>query len=515
MEDLTVQIASAVATVLFIAFLFRPSQREIRLPGPSLADYFPGGSAHALYAKPNDISNTILSLSRTLGAAFQCRINMRRTVILSDPDDILHVLSLPLAHTVREEGHAEAFKQVHPDTLFTVAPEGHAATRKAVRDKFNMTHLRRYHTPIAEATKELTTILTQVANGIDHEMLLSPNTVDVGVVTGITTFRIIINVAFGATMSLSDRQHLSTSINAFVNEMMLEFMGYPYRGYMESFGTRRNIHRIRALVIAKCHEMIKKRVALLGEEKAAAAQPPVDVRVPDLLDGLLSVTTEMDTVAGHVFMFTIAGFHATNIALSWAIFEVCRNKTLAKRVVQEIDDAIEDSEELDEDTPFTFEDVRGRLKLVEAIWNETLRVHPPSGVISRKAVKDVKLRTSDAIIPAGSPILISARNAALDERYWPDPHTFNPDRWLAQPARKPGTFIPFGAGRRNCPGEFMATHEGIVILAEMLRRFTFELACDVEDIYTASEFLELPRCRKKFGAQEKIGVPVKVSAREC
>lgn len=503
----TMQMAAGV--VIFLLVLLRPARRSIPLPGPSLMEYLPGGVAHALTSDPHNVSNTFLKLSRRYGSAFQVLIGWRRTVIVSDPDDILHILSLPLDHMTREEGHASAFKQVHKDTLFTIAKDGHSKTRKAVRDNFKATFLPRYHDPIGEATKELTDILGVVATGNgDKSMMLADRTVDIGVVIGIATFRIITNVAFGASMPLQDRQVLSTAINEFVNEMMFEFMGYPYRGWLEIFGTRKNIHRIHSIVSKKCNEIVRARIDL--NKMGTDAEKD---RVPDVLDGLLGVTADLGHVSGHVFMFTIAGAHAANIALAWAMYETCRDTDLRDRLVAEIDAAVA-AAGLSDDDPLTYDDTRHNLKLVEALWNETLRVHPPSGVISRKALKDIELRTTRAIIPAGSPVLLSARNAAVDERYWPNPHTFNPDRWLTGAKKKPGCFLPFGAGKRNCPGEFMANHEGILILAELLRRFDFTLACELDDVKTASEFLELPRCSKKFdGVSDPIGVPLKITPR--
>ena len=64
-----------------------------------------------------------------------------------------------------------------------------------------------------------------------------------------------------------------------------------------------------------------------------------------------------------------------------------------------------------------------------------------------------------------------------DERSWPDPETFDPERFLPENARSHhrSAYLPFGAGRRVCAGKSFAVIEGTLVTAMLSRHFTFDL----------------------------------------
>jgi unspecific monooxygenase len=64
-----------------------------------------------------------------------------------------------------------------------------------------------------------------------------------------------------------------------------------------------------------------------------------------------------------------------------------------------------------------------------------------------------------------------------DARWFDEPERFRPDRFLpaAEAARRPGTYVPFGAGSRACVGRHFAQLETTLCLAALLRRFKLQL----------------------------------------
>ncbi len=65
-----------------------------------------------------------------------------------------------------------------------------------------------------------------------------------------------------------------------------------------------------------------------------------------------------------------------------------------------------------------------------------------------------------------------------DPRWWLEPETFDPDRFLRATDRPRSAYLPFGGGRRICIGQSFALMEMVLIAAIMSQSFTFELAPD-------------------------------------
>lgn len=105
----------------------------------------------------------------------------------------------------------------------------------------------------------------------------------------------------------------------------------------------------------------------------------------------------------------------------------------------------------------------GVVEPLHAVW-ETLRVTPPTWMTARITVNEVTL--ADACIPGGSVILVSPLLLGRLEELVPgDPdglEGFDPDRWQDQ-TRRPGAWLPFGAGPHACPGRTL----GLALLVEL------------------------------------------------
>ncbi len=81
-------------------------------------------------------------------------------------------------------------------------------------------------------------------------------------------------------------------------------------------------------------------------------------------------------------------------------------------------------------------------------------------------------------LPAGGLVAMSPYVVQRDERWWPDPLRFDPDRFLpeAKAARPRFAYFPFGGGARQCIGESFAWMEGVLLLSALAQRWAFRLA---------------------------------------
>jgi cytochrome P450 len=105
-----------------------------------------------------------------------------------------------------------------------------------------------------------------------------------------------------------------------------------------------------------------------------------------------------------------------------------------------------------------------------------MRLYPPAWALGRRALRDQDL--GGAHVPAGSLVMSSPYLMHRDERWFPDPLRFDPERFTpeARAARPKFAYFPFGGGARACIGEPFAWMEGVLVLATIAQRWTLRLA---------------------------------------
>ena len=126
------------------------------------------------------------------------------------------------------------------------------------------------------------------------------------------------------------------------------------------------------------------------------------------------------------------------------------------------------------DDSFSYE-LLGRLRYLEKVISETLRLYPVTPSIRRMTQKTRTL--GNITIPQGSEVIIPVENIHYDPRFYPEPNKFDPDRFSeeAKAARPPLAYLPFGGGPRHCPGSRLALMELKVALARILCKVRVEV----------------------------------------
>lgn len=107
---------------------------------------------------------------------------------------------------------------------------------------------------------------------------------------------------------------------------------------------------------------------------------------------------------------------------------------------------------------------------------ETLRLYPPAiGVFARQAKEKIELGGYE--IPKGGVVYAFSYVTHRDQRWFPDPERFDPERFLGDKERRlsPFAYFPFGAGPRACIGAQFALMEMTLVAACLLRQFEFAL----------------------------------------
>lgn len=195
----------------------------------------------------------------------------------------------------------------------------------------------------------------------------------------------------------------------------------------------------------------------------------------DLLSMLLMARDEEDGSGGmtdlqvrdEAMTLFLAGHETTANALTWTWYLLSKNPEVEKKLHEEIDSVLGDR------LP-GFHDARN-LPYTEKVLSESMRLYPPAWTLGRESLAEYNVK--GYVLPPGSIILMSQFITHRDERYYPDPEKFDPERWNKdQAAARPKfSYFPFGGGPRVCIGEPFAWMEGTVLLASLARRWRARL----------------------------------------
>lgn len=161
------------------------------------------------------------------------------------------------------------------------------------------------------------------------------------------------------------------------------------------------------------------------------------------------------------------GHDTTAAASSFFMCVMGAKPEIQEKVLQEIDAVFGDS-----DRDVTFQDTL-ELKYLERCLLETLRLYPPVPVIARTLEHNVKLASSDLVVPAGCTVMIPQYRIHRRDDVYPNPEQFDPDNFLPEKAssRHYYAYIPFSAGPRSCVGRKYAMLKLKILLANIFRSF--------------------------------------------
>lgn len=174
-----------------------------------------------------------------------------------------------------------------------------------------------------------------------------------------------------------------------------------------------------------------------------------------------------------------AGMDTTVISVEWAMAELVRNPHVQAKAQEELDLVVGRDRVMNE-TDFS------KLPYLQAVVKESLRLHPPTPLmLPHKANTDVKLGGYN--IPKGASVMVNVWALARDPKVWKNPLEYRPERFIEEDIDIKGSdfrILPFGAGRRVCPGAQLGINLVASMLGHLLHHFKWTLPSGVtpEDV---------------------------------
>uniref|UniRef100_A0A182S9V5 Cytochrome P450 n=1 Tax=Anopheles maculatus TaxID=74869 RepID=A0A182S9V5_9DIPT len=182
------------------------------------------------------------------------------------------------------------------------------------------------------------------------------------------------------------------------------------------------------------------------------------------------------------------GHDTTTAGISWVLFLLALHPDVQERVCEEIESIFPP----DDNRPATMQDLN-ELKLLERCIKEALRLYPSVSFFGRTLSEDIQL--GGYHVPAQTIVGIHAYHVHRDERYYPEPEKFDPDRFLPENTenRHPYAYIPFSAGPRNCIGQKFALLEEKSLVSSILRRYRLRSVRTREEQLIMHELITRPK----------------------
>jgi cytochrome P450 len=243
-------------------------------------------------------------------------------------------------------------------------------------------------------------------------------------------------------------------------------------------GRRRTLENIRERMDTVLQRILDEHKDA-GNIRKTGEEDLVDVLLRIQKNGELKVPITDDNIKAVVWDIFTGGSDTSSTTVIWAMSEMVRNPRIMENAQTEVRRVFGPRGNVDETG-------LSELKYLKLVIKETLRLHTTAPLLApRESNQDCEI--NGYTIPVKTKVTINAWAIAHDPRFWVEPERFDPERFLDSKIDFRGMdfeFIPFGAGRRICPGIGFALSNIELPLATLLYHFDWKLG-------TSSKFEDL------------------------
>ncbi len=361
----------------------------------------------------------------------------KKCLFVYHPDLVAYVLKEN--HTNYSKGHQyDELKPLLGDGLLTSEGELWRNQRKVMAKQFHQSSTDNYIPIIASITEKKLTLL--------------PGELDISKVFNRLALDLAGQIFFGADVDkFSDS--ISEGLNyemEKVNQRIRSAFAFPL-----AFPTPENLKR-------------RKIIKGMDEVVATVMQNPLEGKTNVLSSLMKSGEMPDKQIRDEVLTLLMAGHETTSNLLTWITWYLALHPSWQKEIREELQFSGKTSGTLKREDFIS-------LPKLKAVIDETLRLMPPVPAFARMTLKPDVIGGFD--IPADVTVVAQPWVTQRDPRFWKEPLSWNPERFIGRPERKDDfTFFPFARGPRSCIGEELARTETILIMASLLEKFDWSLA---------------------------------------
>ncbi|XP_008778632.1 cytochrome P450 71A1-like [Phoenix dactylifera] len=474
---LTLLAYSCLLLFPIAAFLcFKATWPSPRLPpGPIRLPII--GNLHQLGEHPH---RSLRLLSEKYGSLMSLKLGCIPTIIVSSPEMACEILKTQdLIFCTRPPLVAyKRFSYGGRDMGFSPYSEQWRQLRRiGMLEVFSAKRVQAFQSIRAEEVNTLVqTLLTQSSSGPVNLSEMS-----FCLFNNITTREI-----FGRRIS-GDGDCTSSKYHHLLNEMMSLLGGFFLGDFFPSMewldvltGTRARLKRSFHAMDELLEEEIEKHI-----HGGGSRDDFIGVLLRLQKDLSLGFPLTRDHIKGIAMNVFIGGSDTSASTLEWGMTELMRNPMVLKKAQDEVRGLLGNKGKVEED------DVQ-QLRYLKLIIKEVLRLHSPVPLlVPHECMQDCKITGYN--IPKKTRAYINVWAISRDPRYWQDAEAFIPERFEDNDINFKGQhfeFVPFGSGRRICPGMSLGVVAAELALANILYRFNWGLPDGIskEDIDMEEQF---------------------------
>lgn len=289
------------------------------------------------------------------------------------------------------------------------------------------------------------------------------------------TFRVIMYIFLSSesehVMEALEKEY--TALNYGVRAMAVNFPGFAYHKALKA----------RKRLVAMLQSIVDERRNL---NKSGGW-----TKNKDMMDALLSVEDEKgrklddEEIIDILLMYLNAGHESSGHTIMWTAIYLQQHPEFLEKAKEEQERILKKRPATQKG--LTLKEIR-EMEYLSKVIDETLRIVTFSLMVFREAKKDVNV--NGYIIPKGWKVLAWFRTVHMDPEIYPNPRQFNPSRW-DDFTPKAGSFLPFGAGSRLCPGNDLAKLEVSIFIHHFIRNY------ELKRLNPGSGLMYLPHTRPK------------------
>ncbi|KAL3613442.1 hypothetical protein CASFOL_042705 [Castilleja foliolosa] len=245
---------------------------------------------------------------------------------------------------------------------------------------------------------------------------------------------------------------------------------FPYIGVLDLQGMNGRMKELSRIFDVFLEKIIDEHVQSKKAGKNDGTEDFVDTMMSIIESGEAGFEFDRRNVKAVLLDLLIAGMDTSSTAVEWALSELFRHPQIMKKLQKELEFVVGLDHMVEEHQLHT-------LEYLDAVVKESLRLHPVAPLLlPHESMEDCVI--DGFHIPRKSRILVNTWAIGRDPNVWPDPETFLPERFIESHIDLRGQdfrLLPFGSGRRGCPGLQLGLTVVKMLVAQLVHCFDWEL----------------------------------------